>query len=56
MTRHIKLDAKNYSEKLAVLHKMLVYAMNCKQTTDLAQVATLRSVVNESETPYFGHQ
>jgi len=56
MTQRIKLDAKNYSEKLAVLHKMLVYAMNCKQTTDLTHVATLRSLLKEFETLYFGHQ
>jgi nickel superoxide dismutase len=56
MTQRIKLDAKNYSEKLAVLQKMLVYAMNCKQTPDLTHVATLRSLLKEFETLYFGHQ
>ncbi len=56
MTQRIELDAKSYSEKLAVLHKMLVYAMKCKQTTDLTHVATLRSLLKEFETLYFGHQ
>ena len=54
MTQRIKLDAKSYSEKLSVLHKMLVYAMKCKQTTDLTHVATLRSMLKEFETLYFG--
>ena len=53
MTQRIKLDAKSYSEKLAVLHKMLVYAMKCKQTTDLTHIATLRAVLKEFETLYF---
>ena len=36
MTQRIKLDAKNYDKKLGLLHQMLVYAMKCKQSTDLA--------------------
>ncbi len=40
MTQRIKPDAKKYSEKLAVLHKMLIYAMKCKQSTDVAHVST----------------
>ena len=56
MTQRIKLDAKDYSEKLSVLHKILVYAMKCKQTTDLTHIATLRSLLKEFETLYFSHQ
>ena len=55
MTQRIKPDAKKYSEKLAVLHKMLIYAMKCKQTTDVANVSTLRSLTKEFEILYFGH-
>jgi nickel superoxide dismutase len=55
MTQRIKPDAKKYSEKLAVLHKMLIYAMKCKQTTDVAHVSTLRSLLKEFEILYFGH-
>lgn len=55
MTQRIKPDAKKYSEKLAVLHKMLIYAMKCKQTTDVDNVSTLRSLLKEFETLYFGH-
>ena len=55
MTQRIKPDAKKYSEKLAVLHKMLIYAMKCKQSTDVAHVSTLRSLTKEFEILYFGH-
>ena len=55
MTQRIKPDAKKYSEKLAVLHKMLIYAMKCKQGTDVAHVSTLRSLTKEFEILYFGH-
>ena len=55
LTQRIKPeDTKRYLEKLAVLHKMLIHAMNCKQTTDLSQVATLRSLLREFEILYFG--
>jgi nickel superoxide dismutase len=55
MTQRIKPDTKKYSEKLTVLHKMLIAAMKCKQTTDLANVNTLRSLLKEFEILYFGH-
>ena len=55
MTQRIKPDAQKYSEKLAVLHKMLIYAMQCKQTTDVSNVDTLRSLLKEFELLYFGH-
>ena len=55
MTQRIKFDTGKYSEKLTLLHKLLVYAMKCKQTTDLSQIATLRSVLKEFQGLYFGH-
>jgi nickel superoxide dismutase len=54
MTQRIKLDAKQYAQKLTLLHKMLVYAMKCKQTTDLAHTAMLRSLLKEFQQVYFG--
>ena len=42
-----------YQQHLQLLHKMLVYAMNCKQTTDLAFVEKLRATVTEFESAYF---
>ncbi len=55
MTQRIKFDTKKYSEKLTLLHKLLVYAMKCKQTTDVSHIATLRSVLKEFQDLYFGH-
>ncbi len=55
MTQRIKFDTKQYSEKLTLLHKLLVYAMQCKQTTDVTHIATLRSVLKEFQGLCFGH-
>jgi nickel superoxide dismutase len=55
MTQRIKVDTADYSKKLILLHKMLVHAMKCKQTTDLSQIGTLRSLLNEFHDLYSGH-
>ena len=55
MTQRIKPDEKNYGKNLAVLHKMLLSAMKCKQTTDLSHIGTLRSLLKEFYDLYFGH-
>ena len=47
MTQRIKPGAKSYEKKLTVLHKMLLAAMRCKQTTELANVDELRSLTKE---------
>ena len=54
MTQRIRPDAEKYVDKLSVLHKMLQAAMKCKQTTDLAHVKTLRSLLQEFDNLYFG--
>ncbi len=54
MTQRIKLNAKQYAQKLTLLHQMLVSAMKCKQTTDLGHVQKLRSLLKEFEALYFG--
>jgi nickel superoxide dismutase len=56
MTQRIKPDQKKYSEKLTVLHKILIDAMKCKQTTDLAQVEALRKHLKKFEALYFEHK
>ncbi len=53
MTQRIKFDAPDYEKKLAALHKMLVYAMKCKQTIDLANVESLRQAADEFHDLYF---
>lgn len=42
-----------YQKHLELLHKMLVYSMKCKQTTDLAFIENLRSTVADFEKAYF---
>jgi nickel superoxide dismutase len=53
MTQRIKFDTANYAAKVTVLHKMLVYAMKCKQTTDPGHIETLRSLIQEFSGLYF---
>ena len=53
MTQRIKFDAKDYAQKITVLHKMLVFAMRCKQTTDLKHIEALRSLLKEFSGLYF---
>lgn len=42
-----------YQLHLGLLHKMLVYSMKCKQTTDLGYIEKLRSTVADFEKVYF---
>lgn len=53
MTQRIKFDAEDYDKKLNILHHMLVYAMKCKQTTDLENVEALKKLVKEFSDIYF---
>ncbi|MGD9161660.1 MAG: superoxide dismutase [Ni] [Desulfobacteraceae bacterium] len=53
MTQRIKIDSKDYDKKLNTLHHMLVYAMKCKQTTDLENVEALKKLVKEFSDIYF---
>ena len=53
MTQRIKFSADKYSEKLVLLHNMLVYAMKCKQTTDLSHTEMLRTLLKGFHTLYF---
>ena len=48
-----KNDFTTYQNQLTLLHQMMVYSMKCKQTTDLENVAKLRSLVDEFEKSYF---
>ena len=55
MTQRIKPGQDKYSEKVILLHKMMLAAMKCKQTTDIAHVNSLRDHLKEFEKLYFGH-
>ena len=61
MAQRVKLpeegDSKaqnQYVKKLTLLHRMLVYSMKAKQTTDLANVEQLKLSLNEFHKVYFG--
>jgi nickel superoxide dismutase len=56
MTQRIKPDVRDYEKKLVVLHKMLVHAMKCKQTTDLSQVEALRALLKTFHGIYLQHE
>ena len=45
---------KDYQAKLTLLHRLTVQAMKAKQSTDLAHVEKLRSLIGEFENVYFG--
>ena len=53
MTQRIKPDSANYDRKIAVLHRMLIAAMKCKQTTDLKYVKELRELLQTFDKLYF---
>jgi nickel superoxide dismutase len=53
MTQRIKPDTKDYGKKLGLLHEMLIYAMKCKQTTDLGHVGKMKDLVTEFKGLYF---
>ena len=42
-----------YIEQLTQLHKLLVYAMNSKQTTDLKLIDSMRDILHAFEHNYF---
>ena len=56
MTQRIKLDAADYDKKIKALHKLLVFSMKCKQTTDLGNVEKLRAAAEEFKMLYFDHK
>jgi len=47
-----KLDKKN-QRSLAIMHKICVYAMKCKQTTNIKYVDALRDSVHDFAHVYF---
>ncbi|MFH1371927.1 MAG: superoxide dismutase [Ni] [Planctomycetota bacterium] len=53
-----KSDAgyEKYIKQLTLLHEMLVYSMKTKQTTDLANVEKLRSLLADFRNSYLGEQ
>ena len=46
-------EFKSYQKKVTLLHQMMVYAMKCKQTTDVKNTEALSSLVAEFVDVYF---
>ena len=53
MTQRVKPGKEKTGDMLDLLHKMLVTAMKCKQTTDLKQPEELRRLLKAFDTLYF---
>jgi nickel superoxide dismutase len=49
-------DREAYKNKLVLLHKMLVHAMKCKQTTDISHVKKIRELLDSFRMAYFGEK
>lgn len=45
---------EDYVHKLTLLHRIMVYSMKCKQTTDLENVAELKKYLKEFRMAYLG--
>ena len=45
---------KTYVTQLTLMHKITVHAVKAKQTTDLAEIETLRKLIDEFEAAYLG--
>jgi nickel superoxide dismutase len=45
---------KKYVKELTLLHKLMVYSMKCKQTTDLDNVEKLKETLSEFKKSYIG--
>lgn len=53
MTQRVKESDGNYEERVTLLHRMLVAAMKCKQTTDPDHVDELRELLEAFHGAYF---
>ena len=54
MAQRIKPGSEGYAIKLGQLHEILVYSMKAKQTTDLAHVEKLKTLIHDFERSYMG--
>lgn len=55
LAQRIKTDAAHYAEKLALLHEIIVYAMQSKQSTDGQAAATLGEKLTAFQALYLEH-
>ena len=53
LTQRIKESHEAYTDKLKLLHKLLLIAMRCKQTTDIGHIKEANSLVDTFSKLYF---
>ena len=53
LTQRIKENSKSYSKKVVLLHRLLVSAMKCKQSTDKVNVSNCYSILESFIKLYF---
>ncbi|RKX44547.1 MAG: superoxide dismutase [Verrucomicrobia bacterium] len=56
MAQRIKPESEGYAVKLGQLHEILVTSMKAKQTTDLAHVEKLKTLIHDFEHSYMGEK
>lgn len=56
MAQRIKPGSEGYAVKLGQLHEILVYSMKAKQSTDLAHVEKLNTLIHDFEESYLGEK
>ena len=56
MAQRIKPGKENYEQELKALHGILIYSMKAKQTTDLAHVEKLKTLIHDFEHSYMGEK
>ena len=56
MAQRIKPGSEGYAVKLGQLHEILVYSMKAKQSTDLAHVEKLKTLIHDFEKSYLGEK
>lgn len=54
VSKEMATEYEKYVNQLQLLHEMLIYAMKCKQTTDLENVEKLRTFLKSFSIQYFG--
>ena len=54
MAQRIKPNMVDYSNKLSLLHEILVSCMKAKQSTDSAVIKKLNTLINNFEHAYIG--
>ena len=53
LTQRIKENSKNYSEKITLIHRLLISSMKCKQTIDQKNVVISTTLLNSFIELYF---